>query len=244
MAHDLFDQTLVPRTVNRGRRGTVVVSLALHAAALAIIVALQFTSNVDGPHLVQPLVAFVATPELPKVPDLRPVAPSTTPPTAAPTAVVREVPINAPDQMPPPGAEPADVPRDLHGLVGRVDLTRVGSGGVADSALVGAPPPVTPSAPPPVLRVGGQIAAPARLHYQAPRYPSIAQTARVDGTVILEATIDEGGLVRDVRVIRSIPLLDRAAIEAVGTWRYTPTRLNGVAVPVVMTVTVTFSLRH
>ena len=76
-----------------------------------------------------------------------------------------------------------------------------------------------------------------------PVYPTIAQTAKVEGMVILEATIDETGPVRDVSVLRSIPLLDRAAVDAVSRWRYLPTTLNGVAVPVIMTVTVSFTLR-
>jgi protein TonB len=49
--------------------------------------------------------------------------------------------------------------------------------------------------------------------------------------------------VQDVRVLRSIPLLDAAATEAVRQWQYTPTLLNGVPVPVIMTVTVNFTLR-
>jgi|TARA_Y100000031_G_C7944646_1_gene258686 protein TonB len=64
----------------------------------------------------------------------------------------------------------------------------------------------------------------------------------VSGVVILEAVIGPDGRVRDVRVLRSAPLLDRAAIAAVRQWEYTPTLLNGVPVPVVMTVTVTFTL--
>jgi protein TonB len=76
-----------------------------------------------------------------------------------------------------------------------------------------------------------------------PIYPQIAIIAKRDGTVILEATIDESGVVRDVKVLRSAPLLDQAAVDAVKQWRYTPTRLNGVAVPIILTVTVTFSLR-
>ena len=47
----------------------------------------------------------------------------------------------------------------------------------------------------------------------------------------------------DVKVLRSVPLLDEAAIEAVRQWRYTPTFVDGVAVPVIMTVTVNFQLR-
>jgi protein TonB len=42
----------------------------------------------------------------------------------------------------------------------------------------------------------------------------------------------------DVKLLRSIPLLDHAAIDAVRQWRFTPTLLNGRPVPVIMTVTV------
>ena len=72
----------------------------------------------------------------------------------------------------------------------------------------------------------------------------IAIESRVTGVVILEATISESGTVENLRVLRSHPLLERAAIEAVRQWRYTPTRLNGVPVPVIMTVTVNFVLQH
>ena len=81
------------------------------------------------------------------------------------------------------------------------------------------------------------------MSYAPPVYPPIAITARVEGTVVLEATIDESGAVNNLRVLESIPLLDRAAIEAVSRWRYTPTRLNGKPVAVLMTVRVTFTLR-
>lgn len=46
----------------------------------------------------------------------------------------------------------------------------------------------------------------------------------------------------DVKVLRGLPLLEQAAIEAVRQWVYTPTLLNGVPVPVMMTVTVNFKL--
>jgi protein TonB len=75
-----------------------------------------------------------------------------------------------------------------------------------------------------------------------PVYPAIARSAKVQGVVILEVVIGPDGHVRDARVIRSIPLLDQAALDAVKQWEYTSTLLNGVAVPVVMAVTVNFSL--
>jgi len=101
-----------------------------------------------------------------------------------------------------------------------------------------------PEAPPPVeaVRVGGNIKAPKQLKKVDPAYPDIARQARVQGVVILEATISPQGKVTDVKVLRGIPLLDQSAIEAVKQWVYTPTLLNGVPVPVIMTVTVNFKL--
>lgn len=91
--------------------------------------------------------------------------------------------------------------------------------------------------------MGGEIDPPTRLVYKPPVYPQVAIAARLEGTVILEATIDAQGVVQNVTVLRSMPMLDKAAVEAVRQWRYTPTRLNGQAVPVIMTVTVTFSIK-
>jgi protein TonB len=61
--------------------------------------------------------------------------------------------------------------------------------------------------------------------------------------VIIEALIGESGKVQDARVLRSIPLLDQAALDAVRQWAFTPTLVNGSAVPVIMTVTVNFTLQ-
>jgi protein TonB len=93
------------------------------------------------------------------------------------------------------------------------------------------------------VRVGGTIRPPTKIRDVRPNYPQVAQSARVQGMVIIEATIDREGRVADARMLRSIPLLDQAALDAVRQWRYEPTLLNGVAVPVIMTVTVNFTLR-
>ena len=77
----------------------------------------------------------------------------------------------------------------------------------------------------------------------SPVYPPEAQDAKVSGLVIIEATINAEGNVSDARVLRSIPMLDQAALDAVKQWRFTPTLLNGAPVPVIMTVTVNFTLQ-
>jgi TonB family protein len=92
------------------------------------------------------------------------------------------------------------------------------------------------------LRVGGQIGAPQKIVNVAPVYPQEAQDARVQGVVIIEAKIGPDGSVAEAWVVRSIPMLDQAALDAVRQWRYSPTLLNGVPVPIICTVTVNFTL--
>jgi protein TonB len=104
------------------------------------------------------------------------------------------------------------------------------------------PPPPTVAKDRQVYRPGGEISEPKKIHHVPPVYPPIALSAGVQGVVILEATIGETGTIENVRVLRSHPLLERAAVEAVRRWRYTPTRLNGQPVPIILTVTVNFMI--
>jgi TonB family protein len=120
-----------------------------------------------------------------------------------------------------------------------------------DGALVSASgsafgEPVMPPPPPQLhqgpVRLHSGIKAPQRIVNVAPAYPLIARNAHVEGLIIIEATIDENGNVTRTQILRSIPLLDEAALAAVRQWKFTPTQLNGVAVPIVMTITVNFKL--
>jgi len=91
------------------------------------------------------------------------------------------------------------------------------------------------------VRPGGRIMAPKKIKDVKPVYPAIAQSARVGGVVTIEATIGADGKVIDATVVRSIPLLDQAALDAVRQWEYLPTMLNGVPVPILLTVTINFT---
>jgi TonB family protein len=95
----------------------------------------------------------------------------------------------------------------------------------------------------PAVRIGGNIKSPAKVYTVNPVYPKEAQDSRVSGMVIVEVLIDTQGDVRSAHVLRSIPLLDQAALDAVQQWRFEPTVLDGKAVPVLMTVTVNFTLQ-
>ena len=120
---------------------------------------------------------------------------------------------------------PIDLPEDILG----------GWMNEGKSAAERPTPPVTP------IRVS-QLQWPRRIEYVAPIYPEIARLARKEGIVILEALIDTKGHVINLRVLRSEPLLDQAAQDAVRQWKYEPTLLSGIPVPIVMTITVRFTL--
>jgi protein TonB len=76
-----------------------------------------------------------------------------------------------------------------------------------------------------------------------PVYPEEAQAAGVQGVVILQLTLGRDGTVLAAEVVRSIPLLDPAALEAVRQWRFEPVLLNGEPREAQLTVTVNFTLK-
>ena len=147
-------------------------------------------------------------------------------------------PVQAPSQIKPESG----LNTGLEGVQGGVEGGVPGgvAGGVLGGLPEAPPPPPPPQAP---VRVGGNIKPPTKTRDVKPVYPAIAQSARVQGVVIIEATIGPDGRVKDAKVLRSIPLLDQAALDAVKQWEFTPTLLNGVPVPVIMTVTVNFTLQ-
>ena len=110
-------------------------------------------------------------------------------------------------------------------VAGKEKADAVAAKGKADAAAARARARIAP------LRIGGQIKPPHKTKDVKPVYPAIAQSARVAGAVTIEATIGPDGKVMDAKVVRSIPLLDQAALDAVLQWEYTPTLLNGVPVP-------------
>jgi TonB family protein len=105
-----------------------------------------------------------------------------------------------------------------------------------------AAPTPGPPAPRGPVRVGGEVKAPRATVKVDPIYPDEAQAAHVAGVVLLEITIAADGSVSNARVLRSIPMLDQAAVDAVRQWKYEPTVLNGVAVEVEMNVFINFTL--
>ena len=98
------------------------------------------------------------------------------------------------------------------------------------------------AAQPAPIEVGGAVAAPQKRQHVQPAYPALAKQSRVQGAVSLSIVINANGTVERANVVKSIPALNDAAIAAVKQWKYAPTVVNGVAVPVTMIVQVNFAL--
>ena len=220
------------------RKYTLAFSVTVHlAAAIALFIVPLFAAESlpavrDATEWVP--VRAVAMPD-PATPSRAPARKSDTAP--AQTSIASDVPPVAPDGVKP---EPAGPPPDPAWSPGGVGVgVSVGNNGGRD--FVPAPPPPAPEPRRPVP-VGGAVEPPRKILHVAPIYPPMAVAAKRQGTVILEAVISESGDVRTVRVLSSVLLLDQAAIDAVRQWRFTPTRLNGEPIPVIMSVTVFFRL--
>jgi len=137
-----------------------------------------------------------------------------------------------------PGGVPGGMPGgSLNGLLGALPPPAP----VAAKAPTPAAAPTVPTVPT-QLHVGGDVQAGLLTHEVVPVYPSIAKSARVQGTVKLSAIIAPDGTVKDLRVISGNPLLVEAAQNAVKQWVYRPTYLNGTAVEVITQIEVRFTL--
>ncbi len=229
----MFQDVVSPRERSNRKWYALPLSFAVHTVVLAVLITVPLIATTGSLPTPRAILEFV-TPFVPVVPSLPPVL------RAAPSRSMhstRGVPIVPPDTIGVESGlivEHADVPT---GGIENIAATI----GVAQLA-VDAPPPVAPAPPEPVV-IGGIIKAPTRTRYVPPQYPEIARSSRVEGVVIIEAIIGANGRVEQARVLRSKPLLDEAALAAVRAWEYRPTLLNDRPVPVIMTVTVQFSLK-
>jgi TonB family protein len=94
-----------------------------------------------------------------------------------------------------------------------------------------------------VYKLGGDVKEPVEISRTQPTYPEAARSNRLEGTVVIEAIIDQKGAVTATKTVKSPDdLLSQAAIEAVQKWTYKPATKNGQPVKVLLTITVTFRL--
>jgi protein TonB len=234
MPRDLFGDVTRP-SISIGNRKwyTVPVSLLSHSLVIAMFLVLPILAAPYMPEVFADddliLITALVPPTPPLPPRPKPIEMTEHPPvsngapTEAPTGINPEKP------APEAGWEDSKTPPGI--ITGNFDTRAI------------AAPPAQPALPQEPVRIGGTIRQPLKVRNVEPVYPQLALIARVQGIVIIEATIGPDGRVMNARVLRSEPLLKQAALDAVNQWEFTPTLLNGVPVPVIMTVTVMFTLK-
>jgi protein TonB len=217
--------------------GSLPLSIAVHLVVLVLVLLIPFVADEKLPPLLARPQAYIAAVAIPApTPSGRAVGPASR---LSPEANPDAAPIVAPSRINPEMSGPPvpDLP------VGDAAVSTSDVGALVDGAArVTALPPPSPKPSGPI-KVSELVRPPKKIVDVRPVYPDLARQARVEGTVVLEAILDRNGRVDQVRVVRSIPLLDSAALDAVRQWRYTPTALNGQPVAVLMTITIRFTLQ-
>ena len=239
----MFEQTFVNAQAQTKKPLSVAVSVTLQTGLLGVVLLLPLLH----PGVIRPDFNIQPTLYLTKI------VPPPEPAAAHAVAATRPhrifegffVPTRVPgtiDMTPEPA--PEAVGPQIAGLAGLSGLLAV------DAIPPQAPPPpppavsTKPTIPTAPLRIGGGVQAAKLTFGPKPGYPPLAKTARVQGTVKLQAIISRDGAIRDLQLISGPPLLVQVAFEAVRQWRYKPTLLNGEPVEVATEIDVTFTLNQ
>lgn len=242
------------------RRTAWVATVALHAAALMFLVASPPGASV--PEVPPVRLVFVEPPPPPaaplgtaagappavaeQLPDRAPQTRSIAKPTVAPKRVPLPRPASARKpketakvEPPPAAAEPVTALGTPMGSVAGV------AGGVATGVVGGLPGGVPGGSGSAAIPAGNVAHPPQLIHRVAPLYSAEARRLDVSGLVVLEAILDrEGKVESDVKILKSIPLLDKEAIAAVRQWRFRPARNDrGDAQRVILEIPIRFVLR-
>jgi protein TonB len=124
--------------------------------------------------------------------------------------------------------------------LGAADAEGLGGSGGSASISSGQRAPIVKPLKPVVISAG--VATGLLIQKNPPVYPAIARSARISGTVILEATITTTGTIKNLYAVSGPAMLRQAAVDAVRTWRYKPYTLNNEPVEVQATINVIFNL--
>jgi len=239
----MFENTLIEtmrKPQPKKKLMTFPIAVAIHVVAIGAVLVMQLWAVEKLPEPTIMATFYQAPPPPPPPPPPKAAAA----PKAPPATQVRgpEVqPVEIPQEIPKANSSGVGVEGGVEGGIEGGEM-----GGVIGGVPGGVPGPTpvpTPESDVPI-RVGGAIATPERTYFVDPVYPEIARKARIEGVAVLEATIDKGGNVVGVKVLRGLPMgLSEAAVQAVEKWKYRPATLNGRPVSVLMTVTIKFTLR-
>ena len=240
----------VNSTEKRRRRWAGISSAALQSLMLGtlLIMPLMFTEALPKQQL---LTFLVAPPPPPPPPPAAAAAPQVVHRIESdlmdgrlrtPGRIPQKVQMIREEEAPPPmnpgggviGGVPGGIPGgQLGGVIGGI---------ISSTASMAAVPKLAPPPRPERVRISQGVTQGRLLQKTEPKYPLIAQGARIQGQVVLRAVISKTGEIQDLELVSGHPMLVPAALSAVKQWRYRPFLLNGAPVEVETTITVTFQL--
>lgn len=222
------------------------VSVALHVIVIAALIVVPFyiapsldLHQFQLTYLVAPAPPPAVAPPAPTIQKVvRAVHPLRASQITMPAAIPKHIVIEKDEPTPQP---------EIGGVIGGVPGGSMEGvlGGIISGAAPPEPPKPAVSKPaaqtPSIVHVGGNVKEPTRIFYVQPEYPILARQARIQGSVTVDAIIDEHGNVVQVHAVDGPALLIQPALKAVMQWKYEPTQLNGVPVALDLHVFVSFS---
>jgi len=228
------------------------ISLAINMAILTapIFVGLYFTDTLNLKQLESTFL--VAPPPPPPPPPPAPAVVKVMPPhkvfenagkLVAPSVIPKDI-ADLKEAPLPPDVDGSGVAGGVPGGVAGGSMGGVIGGVIGGTAVVPSAPIAPREKPKAPVRVGGRVREPRPTYRVEPVYAALAKQTHIQGTVIVDAILDEHGNVIEMKVVSGPPLLIQAALDAVGRWKYEPTYLNDEPVPVQLNVTVTFRLNN
>jgi periplasmic protein TonB len=243
----MFEDSLIESggklSTRRGRTTVTAFLFQFGLLAVLILIPLLFTEALPKTQL---MTFLVAPPPPPPPPP---------PPAAAPVRIVKQVqtdiidgqlrtPTKIPEKVQMIKEDEAPPPMMSTGVIGGVPGGIPGGqmGGVIGGIISSTPVAVPKVATPQRVRVSQGVTQGLLVHQVRPSYPPLAKTARIQGSVLLQAEISKTGDIQNLRVISGHPMLIQSALEAVKQWKYRPYYLNGEPVEVETQITVNFSL--
>ena len=245
----MFEDSLLESSgrLTTKRGWTSILAFILQVAIIGIFILVPLIYSVALPR--QQLMTFLVAPPPPPPP---PPPPAATPIKVVkvvqtdimdgqlrqPTKIPQKIQMIKEDEAPPPMS--SAVAGVVGGVPGGVPGGQMGGviGGIISSTPVAVPKVATPQK----VRVSQGVLDGNLIRQVKPVYPQIAKAARVQGSVVLAATISKEGNIENLRLVNGHPMLTQAAIEAVKQWRYKPYMLNGEPVEVETQITVNFTL--
>jgi protein TonB len=234
----MFEDALMESSNKRRRKSkwSLLAFLVNFGALLALVIWPLFHPEALPTQMIATLMVAPSPPPAPT-----PAAPA---PKVQPRSEMLTTQLQAPSRIPKAIKqldEAAIPPSIVQGIDGPSNDIPGGMSTIIGAVGMGQPNVVKPRAAT-SLKLSSGVMAGHLLTNTFPQYPSIARAARVQGVIVLQATISKDGSIENLRVISGPPMLQQAALDAVRSWRYKPYLLNGEPVEVETTINVVFNL--